>query len=209
MTIYIPTINFAKPNRPSLFILTRPFYTESGWANDEAVKKRWQVSDDFKYTSTIDEAEVLFIPNPINTYSKQDLSTFNTLCASQNIKGYGYISGDFGKHYPEFSHLTYFRMGGFKSQLSTNNQGFPVMISDYYKDSTISFREKQEQPIVGFCGHAQLSFLKSQKEQSVFIIENIKRFINNPLRGDYEPLFSSAFQRAKLLGSFEQSKLIT
>lgn len=209
MTIYIPTINFSNVNRPSLFILTRPFYTENGWANDEAVKKRWQVSDEFQYTSTIEKADVLFIPNPINTYSKQELHTFNSLCASQNIQGYGYISGDFGKKFPEFSHLTYFRMGGFKSQLSRNNQGFPVMLSDYYQDNSMVFRKKQSQPVIGFCGHAHLSFFKALREQSVFIKENIWRFINNPMRSDYEPLFSSAYQRAKLLQTFEQSKLIT
>lgn len=208
MTIYIPQINFLNPNRKSLFILTRPFYTEHGWKNDENVKKRWQVSDDFRYTSNLEEADVLFIPNPINTYSKQELNSLNELCIALNIQGYGYVSGDFGKQYPEFSHLIYFRMGGFKSQLSIKNQGFPVAISDYCQNNTIELREMQKQPVIGFCGHAQLSYWKALKKQLVFIKENVLRFLNNTLRKDYEPLFSSGFQRAKLLQKFEQSPFV-
>lgn len=208
MNVYIPSIDFSNTNRPTLFILTRPFYTQSGWTNDEIVRKRWEVSEDFQYTLNIEQADVFFIPKPINTYSKEELNHFNMICILQKIKGYGYISGDFGKKFKEFSHLTYFRMGGFKSQLSTKNLGFPVSIPDYYENNTIEFRKKQQQPVIGFCGHAQLSYWKALKEQFVFIKENTKRFLNNPLRKDYEPLFSSGFQRAKLLRGFEQSPIV-
>lgn len=212
LNIHIPHIDFSKVNRPVLFILTRPFYSKSGWVNDEEVKKRWQVADDFQYTSSIDEATVLFIPNPINTYSKQELNTLNTLCKTHNIKGYGYISGDFGKQYPEFSQLIYFRMGGFESQLSNKNRGFPVLVSDRYEKlfgtSEIEIREKKELPVVGFCGHASLSILKKIKEKAMFAKENLRRFLSHPLRKDYEPLFASGFERARLLKILEQSPKI-
>lgn len=208
MTIYITSINFSNHHRPSLFILTRPFYDESGWVNDDKVKIRWKVSNDFWYTSNLEEADVLFIPNPINGYSAKELHNFNTMCVSRNIKGYGYISGDYGKQYPEFSNLVYYRMGGFQTQLSDKNRGFPVSISDYYGDKPVIWREKQKLPMIGFCGHAQLSYWKAAKEQLVFIKENALRFLTKPFRKDYEPLFSSGFQRAKLLNIFEKSSLV-
>ena len=209
MNIHIPHINFSNHNRKSLFILTRPFYTESGWKNDKDVKNRWQVSDDFHYTSLIEKADVLFIPNPVNTYSKIQLAKWNEQCLKYNIKGYGYISGDLGKACPPFSNLIYFRMGGFKSQLDKNNIGFPVILSDYYEKfynkTDIEIRSKQEKPVVGFCGHANFSILKQLRENLVFIRENSKRFLQKPYRNDYEPLFASAYQRASLLRIFENS----
>ncbi|HNU59668.1 MAG TPA: exostosin family protein [Aquaticitalea sp.] len=213
MDIYIPPINFSNHNRQTLFIVTRPFYTQNGWVNDESVKKHWQVSNMFRYTSNIEEANALFIPCPINTYSRQELKGFNALCALQNIPGYGYISGDFGKQYPEFSNLTYFRMGGFKSQLNSKNRGFPVFLSDgyerIYNKSNMDVRPKGRKPVIGFCGHANASVPKYLKEKLTFTKENFKRFIEKPLRKDYEPLFSSAYQRAALLKPIENSLAVT
>lgn len=212
MKIHIPNIDFSDPKRQSLFLLTRPFYTAEGWENDVKVRQRWKVTGDFSYTDRIQTANVFFIPHPVNTYNKKQLQQFNALCLQYNIKGYGYISGDYGIQCPEFSQLTFFRMGGFKSQLSSNNRGFPVIIPDscekIYSTPEVELRKKQELPVVGFCGHAHFSFWKQLKEKGVFIRENIKRFIINPLRKDYEPLFASGYERAQLLRDLEKSSAI-
>src|SRR5690606_39369119 len=96
-----------------------------------------------------------------------------------------------------------YRMGGFKSLSGNTYHGFPVPLSDQleviYNQQEISVREKQDQPVVGFCGHASLSKYKLLKENFKFILENLKRFISQPLRKDYEPLFGSAYHRAQLL----------
>jgi len=212
LNIHIPHIDFTNPNRQSLFILTRPFYTVDGWKNDKAVRDRWGVGEAFQYTPSITTADALFIPHPVNTYSKKQLEEFNALCEQQQIKGYGYIAGDYGKQYPEFSNLTYFRMGGFKSQLSDKNRGFPVVVSDKYTKlfgtNEFEIRPKKTKPLIGFCGYADFSGLIKFSHTLRLVRENLLRFISNPFRKDYEPLFASAYERARLLGYFEKSPLV-
>ncbi|MFY0483512.1 exostosin domain-containing protein [Flavobacterium sp. PLA-1-15] len=214
MKIYIPHIDFVTINRKSIFILARPFWSDIGWTNTASEKQLWNISEDHSYTEDISKAEVYFIPKPVNSYSKIDLESINAICSKFNIKAYGYISGDFGEDFGRFQNIYFFRMGGFKMQLSQNNKGFPVALSDHfqriYKEKEIDVRAKQFIPTVGFCGHSDLSQIKRLKEYAKFLKENLKRFLKRPFREDYESLFASAFQRAKLLKSFENSdKIIT
>ncbi len=212
MHIYIPSIDFKNTNRKSLFILTRPFYAENAWVNDALEKQRWGIDGSYEFTNQIAKATHYFIPNPINTYTASELSVINKHCATYHIKAYGYISGDFGTDYGCYPAIVFFRMGGFKSKLSKNNKGLPVSLSDHferlYQQTEITPRKKQNLPLVGFCGHASLGFSKRIKEQLKFLRENGKRFLRNPMRTDYEPLFSSAYERAKLLLAFEASDAI-
>ena len=212
MHIYIPSIDLKNTNRKSLFILTRPFYSEQAWVNAEAEKQRWGIDDSYVYTDNIAISNVYFIPKPINSYSKSELHEINGLCKSNKIKAFGYISGDFGTDFGTYSEIVFMRMGGFKSQLSKNNKGYPVLLSDHferiYKQTQIDSRPKTNLPVVGFCGHASLGTSKKWKEKVKFMRENAKRFLKNPLRNDFEPLFSSAYVRAILLNTLEQSKKI-
>ncbi|MDR6966998.1 hypothetical protein J2X31_000998 [Flavobacterium arsenatis] len=212
MNIYIPPIDFSTLNKKSLFVLTRPFLNPDGWGNSAAVKQQFEVSDVFAYVDRIEKATVFFIPNPINSYSKDELNAINSICMQNSIKAYGYISGDLGADFGYFDHIVFFRMGGFKSQLPSSNKSLPVSLSDHferiYKKTAIDVRERQNRAVVGFCGHATLSSSKSVKENIKFVKENLKRFFQNPFRKDYEPLFASALERAKLLKSFEASHLV-
>lgn len=214
MKIFIPPTSVTTSNqRRALFILTRPFLNDGHWDNVPATKKRWDTSADFCYTHTIEEADVYFIPKPIDSYSTQALEAINTLCKAHNIKGYGYISGDYGQAHPEFSELTYFRLGGFRSQLSENYRGLPVVNSDrvriHYNSSEIEVRTKGEKPVVGFCGYAHASLKNQMRWSSRFLYENTKRFLQNPRRKDYEPLFSAPNERAYLMRRLEQSERVT
>ena len=212
MNIYIPAINFESTNKKSLFILTRPFFSEQGWTNSSQSKKQFQVSEEFIYVESFEKANVYFIPNPINLYSKRELQNIDLICKNKRIKAYGYISGDFGEDFGDFNTITLFRMGGFKSQLSSNNKGFPVSLSDHfeqiYNKKEIDVRTKSELPIIGFCGHADVSWIKRSKEKLKILKENTTRFFKNPFRKDYETLFASAFERAKLLHYFEHSSQV-
>jgi len=212
MNIYIPPINFSTLNKKSLFILTRPFLNTEGWGNAVEEKHKFEVSEAFVYVDRIENAAVFFIPKPINSYSKIELKKINSICSDHSIKGYGYISGDFGTDFGFFEHILFFRMGGFKSQLPSNNKSIPVSLSDHferiYNQTAIDVREKQRYPVIGFCGHATLYFTKKVKENLKFMRENLKRFFQKPFRKDYEPLFASAFERAKLLKSFEASSAV-
>lgn len=209
MNIYIPEINFKITNRKSLFLLTRPFWTDKNWSNNSSEKKIWSISDNFNFINDVSKAAVYFIPLPINKYSTQELNQINKTCANYDIKAYGYISGDFGEDFGCFKNIVFFRMGGFKRQLNDNNKAFPFSLSDHferiYKDVLIT-THKNRLPSVGFCGHADSSLLKKIKENIKYLKENLRRFIKKPLRKDYEPFFPSAYERAQLLASFEASK---
>jgi len=51
-------------------------------------------------------------------------------CLKHNKKAFGYIVGDLGIAFPEFTTITYLRPSGFKSQLSTQNKGFYIPLTD-------------------------------------------------------------------------------
>jgi hypothetical protein len=209
MNIYILSLGKEIVNRKTLFILVRPFYNENnGWKNDISIKLKWGVDSEFQYIDDINKADVLFVPKPLNEYSSKEVAEINDLCIKHSIRGYGYISGDYGINLGYYSHLIFFRMGGLKSKLSINNKGFPVMINDYCADQNIEFRTKGQLPVIGFCGHASFSWSKRIFEYLKFCWINLRILFNRNLVKTFEPLFSSAYVRATILKQFEKSNLV-
>lgn len=213
MLIYIPDNHQGQFNAKELFLLTRPFYSDSGWVNDSNVKALWNLNSfDFHLTNNIEQADCVILPRSINYYIDNSFYLFlqqlNKQCSELQKKILVYVSGDFGEKYPPLSQFIYFRMGGFRSQLNSNYFSFPFALSDYlirlYQTSNIQPVHWQSKPVVGFCGQANLSRIKATKEVVKFLKENVRRFIRNPFRKDYEPLFASGYQRAKLLKNIEK-----
>lgn len=198
MKVHIFDTDLAVTNKKTLLVLTRPYFQDNKW--------------DIESINPIDEADFALIPFSINFYFKNKLEhkleRANGICKSKGIQAYAIISGDYGKAYPEFSNIIYFRMGGFASQLSDRNKGFPVALSDhfqrlYHLDNPIP-RKKSEKPTIGFCGHANKSPSKKAQVFAKLMLENAKRFLEKPARKDFEPLFASAYERAQLLQSLER-----
>lgn len=214
MNIFIVHTDYPINDRRELFLLTRPFYTEKGWGVD--FNYQGKNSTSIRRVSTIKEADMVFFPFSINYYVDNklhhQLKNVNDSCIKEGKKAYAYIGDDFGTAFPEFSNIIYFRMGGFQSQLSQNNKGFPVGLSDHFqrlfKQETITPSPKCDLPVVGFCGHASFSTSKRLKEIAKCLIENGRRFLQKPFRKDWETLFASAYERTKLLKYFEKSALI-
>jgi Exostosin family len=217
LKIYIPNIDFKNTNRKELFILTRPFFGENEWIDLEELKSKWGlIPSEFELVNNVEKANIVLIPLFVNHYfctnKKNELQELNQKCNQNNIKAFGIVSGDFGFIYPNFSNIIYFRLSGFKSQVSKNNFGFPFSVSDYFqmvfKQSDPIPKSKDEFPVIGFCGHATSSNLKKIKEIAKYLKENTKRFFKNPFRKDWETLFASAFERASILNFFEKSALV-
>jgi hypothetical protein len=214
--IYIPTINFNEVNKISIFVLTRPFFATYGWVNDVKNKEIWNLPQSICYVTSVEEADFVLLAHPINWYYKnkknKELSIINDECKKLNKRIYTFINNDFGIAFQEYSNIIYYRIGGFKSQLSNNNIGFPVALSDHfqrlYNLENPILRKKSLKPIIGFCGHATNSPLKRVKEILKCVLENNKRFFKNPLRKDWEPLFASAYERWKLLQLLQQSSVL-
>ena len=211
---YIPNDIKIKINKRSLFLLVRPFYSDGKWVMDERIMKSWNLNiAKIKLVDDVMIADFILLPYSINYYFNNKLLTYlekyNQICISNNIKAYGFISGDINKSYPEYDNIFYFRMGGFKSQLSNKNLGFPAALSDYhkilYETKNIKLRKKNNNPIVGFCGYANSSQIKRFKECSLQFIDNIFRYVINPNRTDYETLFPSGYVRYNLLKIIEKS----
>ena len=125
---------------------------------------------------------------------------------------YAFISNDYGQAFPEFDNIIYFRMGGFRSQLSENNIGLPAALSDHhlrlFGSENIKLRGKNKKPKIGFCGYSNPSMVKLIKESFMYIYENSKRFIENPTRKDYEKIFPSGYERSKILNNLERHNLV-
>ena len=155
----------------------------------------------------------MLIPYPINYYYDKDcidiIRHYNSLCKKFKLKAFGYISGDYGMRYPEFEHITYFRLGGNKSQLSEKNKGLPAALSDQHKKlygtEEIVLREKKLKPVIGFCGHATSNRIIYLYQTFQYLIENLNRFFEDTTRIDYEPYFQSAFKRYRLLQYLQTS----
>lgn len=212
MLIHIPDQHQGQFREKQLFLFTRPFWLHNTWCDSVDRKLKWGLNpNDYSLCDSPDKADVVFFPRTINYYFKNGywslLEAINSVCAQKNTKGYAYISGDFGEKFPALSHIVYFRMGGFRKQLDTNNRSFPSSLSDHmlrlFKTNDIATTPYRDKPIVGFCGQATLSKNKAFKENIKFIKENLRRFTKNPFRSDYEPLFASGFERARLLKSLE------
>ena len=217
MNIYILNIILQSVEKKSLFILTRPFCADNTWIDDVTEKKNWGVEDTIHFVKTIENSQVVFIPLSINSYFLEnkvnELTALNLLCQQHKITAYGFIIDDFGIAFPDFSNIIYFRASGFKSQLTSQNKGFPVALSDhlqlFYQTEVITPNSKRELPTIGFCGHATLSIFKRSKEMLIFGRENFKRLLKNPFRNDWEPFFASAYERAGLLKLLENSAIVT
>ena len=195
-------------------MLTRPFLKENNWCLDsDEFEKQNLLPEKFQYELDINNADIVLIPFSIPFYftsnKKHLLEDINRVCKEKGIKAYGSIGGDFGIELPEFSNIIYFRQGGFKSQLSGKNKGFIVGLSDHFQrlfhKETITPLDKKELATIGFCGHATFSFTKRTKEIIKCLFENSKRFFKNPFNSVYEPLFASAYERAKLLSYLNKS----
>jgi hypothetical protein len=216
LNVYITHTDYSIPNKRELFLFARPFFKEGQWIDNPEEKAKWGLDSNFTLVNTMAEADFVIIPFSINHYLAEekinDLEFIQRECIKYNKKAYAHVAWDFGIAFPEFSRITYFRMSGFQSQLSDNNKGFPVALSDHFqrifKKETITPSSKEDLPIVGFCGHATFSNVKRLKEITKCVIENIRRFFQNPFRKDWETLFASAYERANLLKFFEKSDLI-
>lgn len=213
MKVYIPTeVNI--PVAPkSLSILVRPFLKDGDWGLFDENARKWEISFGSIewHTSPAPGCSVL-LPYTINDYFRfghqKSLRQYDALCAEKKCKAFAMVAGDYGRAFPEFENIVYFRNGGFRTQLSPRNLGFPSILSDqlskiYGQDSIVK-RPKMDVPVVGFCGHASQNFGKRLGENAKFLLENVKRIFQGPIRRDWEILFPSAHRRAQILQQLEQ-----
>lgn len=206
--VFITDFDKDKYQLKELFALARPFL--------QPEKTKIDFSEmDVQTVSTIADADLILISVPLgHNYDRaryRELEQINQICQKNGATAYAMISGDYGKVHPQFSNIVYYRLGGFKTQLNGHNRAFYPILGDHlkrlFKVEDIVLREKGAKPVVGFCGHASSSIPK-------LVYEKLKLARVNGARiqvGDFnlEPLFSSAYQRKKILERLSQSDKVT
>jgi hypothetical protein len=215
--IFIPNdINFLV-DKKEYFLLVRPFLSSRGWIKKGEMFDEWDLDEkkmvlvkDIKY------ATLLLIPYTINFFFENKmekfLSNYNDLCNQYGILGYAYISGDHPTKYKEFDKLVYFRMGGFRSKLSSKNIGFPAALTDQYPKifgtNKILTNDKKARPVVGFCGLATDKRSVILKQRLKYLLDFILGIKSKPYIKGFQPIFLSSIERYKILMQFEKSKFI-
>jgi len=215
--IFIPSDLPVQNDYNALFTLVKPFHSEEGWSTSNKRFIKWGLHPgQIKITHNVINANHILIPFPINYYFENNLefllNNYDKMCKKNNIIGYGFISGDWGRSYPEFERLRYFRLSGYKSQLSKTNIGFPAALSDHHKtlfdSDTIKLRNKGPYPIIGFCGHATKSRFVYFYQKLRILAENLYRYFFMRNQKIYEQYFTSGFERYKILKLLENDNRI-
>ncbi len=208
--IYITNFDKESYRSNEISPLVRPFLHDGSWTNDPRVLARRNCEGlEIEITSDLDRADAVLVSEPLNHRRDKaryrQLADLNSRCSRRGIFAHVFISGDYGKVHPYYANVMYYRVGGFKSQLNVHNRAISPQLTDELKNlfnrDDIVVREKMPKPRVGFCGHASSSVTKYLYEKAKFLQINGQR----ALVGDFnfEPLFSSAFERRKLLSQLE------
>lgn len=210
--IYITDFDKERYRSNEISPLVRPFLHDGSWATDHDVMERRNCAGlEIEITSDLDQADAVLVSEPLNhrhdNSRYRQLADLNSRCSQHGIFAHVFISGDYGKVHPHYTNVIYHRVGGFKSQLDTHNRAISPLLTDELKNlfnrDDIVVREKMPKPRIGFCGHASSSVTKYFYEKAKFLQINGQRAVVGDF--NFEPLFSSAFERKKLLSLLENS----
>jgi hypothetical protein len=167
----------------------------------------------FQLVDTLENADVVIVPVAINYFfknkKKTELNQFIDKALAANKKVWVYAAGDFGITFRK--DVIVFRLGGFKSKLSENEEILPSFVSDAY--STILTNNwkplpKSIKPEIGFVGHANNRKIQLIKEFVLHLKLAVNRVINSSL-GDYQSYYPSSLRRFEILEKLKISDEIS
>lgn len=126
-----------------------------------------------------------------------------------NKKVWIYTAGDYGCTINDDAVVT-FRLGGFHSKLPNQTVILPSLINDPYKNGILkefSTLKWQEQPSIGFVGHAHISVVKLLKELYNHFKHLLKTLLNKTL-DDYQSFYPSSIIRNSILNKIKKSSFL-
>lgn len=211
ITLYTEPAHYDASRRDDLIDLLKPFWGKSPDSTDEKRIAKYGISvQDFRFVENIEDSEMAVLPMSWNYYllqKKRSLATDFIIKAQRaGKKVLSYTSGDFGVHIPDFDNLIVLRQSGNRSRLPAYHQGMPVFIVDplqrYYNRNEIFPREKQDKPVIGFCGQAKGTIPKYTLDVARTAWRNMQYYLG---RSPYDPqdLYPSTLRRAKVLKKIE------
>lgn len=164
------------------------------------------------YYTLVDEVlkcDIVIFPIDYSRFIKFNgaVNNLQQLAKTFNKPIWIYTGGDYGfTNYIKNSYT--FRLGGFHSKLSNTTFIMPSFVNNPYSKylpQGFVVLKKEEQPKIGFVGHAKSGFLKYLKEFLSHFNYRLKRKLNLIL-ADLQPFYPSSVKRARYLLKLYVSK---
>ena len=156
-----------------------------------------------------EEADIFVFPINYQTFvtHKTAFNNFTKRIKAFKKPTWVYTSGDFGYTIKEDYYN--FRLGGFKSKLNNKTFILPSFVNDPYVKLGLEFTalKKEDQPKIGFVGHAKSGLKKGLKEYYNHIKTQLKWILNSS-NNDRQAFYPSGYKRAKYLKLLKDSNLI-
>ena len=215
MKLYFPKSHYNSTFRRDVFPLLKPFIKNKEFTDKERMAIYGVSETDFQVTETIEEADIVVLPMSWNYYTKhkkmKQTDSLIKKAKDLNKPVWSYNAGDFGVKIPYFNNVACFRQGGYASQFSAHEYTLPPFITDplkkYFDSGRILERSYQNQPLIGFCGQANGSWLNAIKELVTTAGRNLKTRVGH-LKEEPQNIISTSFLRASVLKKLQQSAMV-
>ncbi|WP_161792594.1 glycosyltransferase family 47 protein [Psychroserpens damuponensis] len=210
MKLYYPPHHNNPSYRGQVFPLLKPFIKKEGFTDTERIKIYGVSDEDFIIVNSMDACEVVILPMSWYYYKLTNKMGLAFKCIEEaNVLGkmvWSINNGDFGVKLPSFKNLIVFRQGGYVSNDQVGHIGYPSFINDYLIENklidTYLNTNFNKQPIVGFCGQAQLSNWSATKEMAKQIVRNLRSLIGLSFL-EPQKIISASYLRASILKQLE------
>ena len=216
MKLYYPPYHYNSSYRGQVFPLLKPFIKEEGFTDVERLRGYGVSHNDFVIVDSMDKCEVVILPMSWYYYkltNQMDLAyEFIEEVKEAGKKVWSINNGDFGVKLPNLENLIVFRQGGYVANNQIGHQGYPSFINDYLINNKLIKvylnNIYYKQPILGFCGHANLSKWDAAKEMMKQFARNLKSQLGFSYL-EPQKIISASYLRASLLKQLENNSSIT
>ncbi len=215
--LYAPQDHYAPRERGQLIDLLKPFWGKGQDFDDAQRVAMYGISEsEVAFTGTIEGCDWAVLPMSWNYYRQyRRMDQARELvqhAALADKKVLSWTSGDFGVSVPHYDNLTVLRCSGYRSRLPANHKGMPVFFGDplkkFFGREEIVLREKQEKPVVGFCGQAKGHWCKNAFD----LLRTAWRNTNYIMGLSFEApqvLYPSTIRRTRILDILERDERIS
>lgn len=119
----------------------------------------------FNVVLDVSQADFILLPHDYFYVTKNNpayLEEYRALAKQSGKKLLIFDFSDFSERIIDESEAIIFRVAAYRSALQPNEMIMPPFVEDLSQYQPIQYRQKQNEPVVGFCGFAGLSDLKSK-----------------------------------------------
>jgi hypothetical protein len=209
--IYTDPTHYTRQYRPYLADLLRPFINQRTTEQNRAIYGT--VVDHYSLIPLPAEADWAVLPLAWNYYHHtRRISQAREFIARAREHGkpvLTWVSGDFGARIP-VKDVWVFGAAGNKSRAGARRFGMPVFIRDPLPElglTDITLHTKKKKPLIGFCGYASASPIKSAGIALRTILRNILSALSL-ISDEPQDVYPAALLRQKILHRLQESLLV-